>query len=231
MASIRVIVADDQHLFAEGLKHVIEGESGGEIQVIGVADNGSDAVTLACEVLPDLVLMDIRMPNMDGVEATQRIHSELPDVKILVLTTFDDDELAFQALHAGANGFVLKSIEPRDLVSAVKAVNKGVLYVSPSVGFRLLETVRSTSGAQPDSHADLVARISSRISELTLREAEVLALVIRAERNHEIAEKLFVTEKTVKNHISNIYDKLGIHNRLRLISYVAELGIASSTDV
>jgi DNA-binding NarL/FixJ family response regulator len=230
MEPIRVVIADDQHLFAEGLKHVLQGASAGGIQVVGTASNGAEAVELATRHDPDLILMDIRMPEMDGVEATEIIHREHPEVKILVLTTFDDDDLAYRALQCGANGFVLKNIEPEDLVQAVQAVKRGVLYVSPSVGFRLLDNMRSSVAQKVDSQDNLVARISARIPSLTLREAEVLAHVVRADRNQEIAERLFISEKTVKNHISNIYDKLGIHNRLKLIAYVSEIGVLQKSQ-
>ena len=225
MAAISVLIVDDQHLFAEGLKYVLEGESADRIHVIGIADNGKHAVELTQRMLPDVILMDLRMPVMDGVQATEIIHKSHPDIKILILTTFDDDELAVRALHSGANGFVIKDVEPREIVLAVESVSRGALFVSESVGFRLVDQIKPTKETSKELIKERTAMILSRLPSLSLREAEVLALVFSALRNSDIAEMLFISEKTVKNHISNIYDKLGIHNRLQLISQASKLGI------
>lgn len=224
--NISVMIVEDQCLFAEGLQYVLEGESRGQIKVIGIANNGKQAIEMTRQKQPDVILMDIRMPIMDGVEATEVIHRQHPKINIMILTTFDDDELAYQALSCGAKGYVLKSVAPEDLVLAVNAVKQGAIYLSPSVGFKLVDKL------SPPGHADgkegglSTAAILSKIPSLTLREAEILGQVVAAKRNAEIAEKLFISEKTVKNHISNIYDKLGIHNRLQLISYVNGLQIS-----
>ena len=221
MAHMRVIIVDDQNLFAEGLKHIIEGESNRRIEVVGTAQNGAEAVKMAQSLKPDVILMDIRMPVMDGVTATDRIHKQNPDIKIMMLTTFDDDDLVFDALSYGANGYVLKSIDPPDLVLAIDAVRTGAFYVSPSVGYRLINSKKGCSHSQNS----IVAEILVKIPSMTIREAEILEQVVKAGRNNEIAESLNISEKTVRNHISAIYEKLGIHNRLRLMGYLIESGI------
>jgi DNA-binding NarL/FixJ family response regulator len=142
---ISVMIVDDQHLFAESLKYVLQGESQGEIRVIQIAENGSRAVEFVRENQPDVILMDIRMPVMDGVEATKIIHKEFPQVKIMILTTFDDDQLAYEALNCGATGYVLKSIDPPDLVLSVKSVYKGIMFISPSVGYKLVGKMNPAS--------------------------------------------------------------------------------------
>lgn len=229
MQPIRIMIVDDQNLFAEGLKHVIEGESQGRIKILGIAENGKKAVELVNELQPDVILMDIRMPVMDGVQATDIIHTKYPDIKIMILTTFDDEELVFDALSCGANGYVLKNIEPPDLIIAVNAVQTGAFYVSPSVGYRLIDAKKHSSyKSQPNT---LISEILTKLPSLTIREAEIIEQVLKAQRNHEIAENLFISEKTVRNHISAIYDKLQIHNRLRLFHYMAELGITSHNDL
>lgn len=220
MDRARVLIVDDQHLFAEGLKHIVEGESQGRIDVVGVAANGEEAVRMTSELSPEVVLMDVRMPVVDGVEATRRIKSLSADVKVMMLTTFDDDELVYDALGAGANGYVLKIIEPRELVLAVDAVHTGALFVSPSVGYRLVDNVR-----HGDHEADIVGSIARTFPALTVREAEVVAQILRARRNSEIAAALYISEKTVRNHVSAIYEKLGIHNRLQLMTLAVEKGV------
>ena len=227
MEKITALIVDDQSLFAEGLKYVLRGESGGQIDICGIAENGKQSIEMAQRLQPEVILMDIRMPVMDGVEATDIIHRQFPDIKIMILTTFDDDELVFHALSYGARGYVLKSIEPQDLVLSIKAVSKGALYISPSVGFKLIELIKAGEEEREREQMSATAAIVKKIPSLTFREAEVLSLVMGAKRNGDIAAKLYISEKTVKNHISNIYDKLGIHNRLRLMSYINGLGIGS----
>jgi DNA-binding NarL/FixJ family response regulator len=226
---IRVMIVDDQNLFAEGLKYVLEGESKGQIEVIGIAGDGMQGIAMAHRKKPDVVLMDIRMPVMDGVQATDVIHHDHPQMNILILTTFDDDELAYHALSCGAKGYVLKSVAPEDIVLAVNAVTRGAVYLSPSVGFKVVDML-SAPGREGASEPGLSPSvILAKIPTLTLREAEILSQVMAARRNTDIAERLFISEKTVKNHISSIYDKLGIHNRLRLMNYVNGLGIGQET--
>lgn len=223
LQTLRIMIVDDQHLFAEGLKYIIEGESAMRLPVVGIACNGMEAVEMAKQSDPHVIMMDVRMPTMDGVEATRRIKSSNPTVKIMMLTTFDDDELVYDALSAGANGYVLKNVEPHDLVLAIEAVHTGALYVSPSVGFRLVDGGKF--GGHDTHAASVLSTIVAKMPTLTVREAEVLEQVVRAKRNSEIAEALYISEKTVRNHISVIYEKLGVHNRLQLMSLVTGAGI------
>ena len=223
MEQIRVLIADDQHLFVEGLRVVLAGDSGGRIEVVGVAENGLQAVEKAAECRPDVILMDIRMPTMDGVEATGIIRDRFPDIRILILTTFDDDELAVDALSHGATGYVLKDVDPADLVLSIEAVYKGAFYISASVGFKLLDTMHPDSGGSAGGKEAMIARLMDLTPGLTRREVEVLYFAAKAHTNKQIADVLCIAEKTVKNHLFAIYDKLGIHNRLALISHIASL--------
>ena len=216
--TIKVLIVDDQHLFAESLKFVLQGESEGRIEVVGVAENGREAVTMVEENVPDVILMDIRMPVMDGFEATARIHAAYPEIKIMILTTFDDDELAVNALSHGATGYVLKDVDPPDLILSIEAVHKGAFYISPSVGFKLVDIITHEDGAEEKKR--LVPKILQQHPRLTRREAEILFLAARACTNKDIGVQLHISEKTVKNHMSSIYAKLGIHNRLHLINQI-----------
>lgn len=227
---IKVLIVDDQPLFREGLKYILIGESQNRINVVGIAEDGKQAVEMVDRLKPDVVLMDIRMPVMDGVEATGIIHDKHPSIRIMILTTFDDDELVFGALQNGANGYLLKGIEPRDAVLAVEAVHHGMLFVSPAVGLKLVESSHPDEERAEHEIHERAARIVSLTSGLTLREAEVLSLAAGALRNADIAERLGISEKTVKNHMSLAYDKLGIHNRLQLISYLNRLDLPGRTD-
>lgn len=227
MKECHILIVDDQELFAEGLKHVIVIESDGQFVVDAVASDGQAAIELARERRPDVILMDVRMPKMDGVEATRIISREIPETKIMILTTFDDDELVFDALNAGANGYVLKNIDPLDIVPAIEAVRTGGVYISPSVGFRLVGTTRSRADEGNGEH---VREILAAWPVLTIREGEVLEQILRALRNREIAENLFISEKTVRNHISAIYEKLSVRNRLQLMSLASKKGLLSRDD-
>lgn len=222
MSEISVMIVDDQHLFAESLKYVLQGESKGEITVIHIAENGREAVDFMEENQPDVILMDIRMPVMDGVKATEIIHRKYPQVKIMILTTFDDDQLAFEALNCGAVGYVLKSIDPPDLVLSVKSVFKGILFISSSVGCKLVEKMGNPhqSGNNDAEEPALSSKILTRFPLLSIREAEIIVEILKARRNKEIGDSLSISEKTVKNHLSSIYEKLNIHNRIGLINHI-----------
>lgn len=220
METIRVMMADDQDLFAEGIKYILRGESKGEIEVVGIAVNGKEAVEMAAELSPQVILMDIRMPVMDGVKATEIIHGRFPRIKIMILTTFDDDELAFNALSAGARGYILKSVPPKELVAAVRALANDGIYFSSSVGFKLIDRMKPEEPKRGVDHDELVPFLMARLPYVTQREAEILTLVVKGKRNGEISEELFLSEKTIKNYMSSIYDKLGIHNRLKVIGLI-----------
>ena len=216
MERIKVLIVDDQRLFAHGIEIILRSHARDEIAVAGIAENGRQAVRLAERLRPDVILMDVRMPVMDGTEATRRIHAAHPEIKILVLTTFDDDDYVFSALDAGAIGYVLKNVKPAQLVTAIRAVHAGDYFVSPAVGYKLVQ--RAQEGVQVSRrdaarHHGELNFIQSRFESLTRREAEILHLLLRDFDNREIAERLFIAEQTVRNHVSVIYTKLGVGDR------------------
>ena len=221
LSPIKVLIVDDQHLFAESLKFVLQGESKGKIEVVGIAENGREAVAWVEKNKPDVILMDIRMPVMDGVEATASIHATHPEIKIMILTTFDDDELAVNALSHGAMAYILKDVDPPDLILSIEAVFKGAFYISPSVGFKLVDIMRHDTEDDENAEERLILRLLQENKTLTRREAEILFLAARACTNKDIGNRLNISEKTVKNHMSSIYGKLNIHNRLQLIREAA----------
>jgi DNA-binding NarL/FixJ family response regulator len=221
---ISVLLADDQPLLRRGFRMILEAEDG--VTVAGEAGDGAEAVELAHRVRPDVVLMDIRMPGTDGIEATRRITAAEPGVRVLVLTTFDLDEYAFGALRAGASGFLLKDVRPHELVAAVRTVASGDAVVSPRVTRRLLEEYAQQlpvgAGADPD--ADRASRYP-QLSSLTEREREVLAVVAQGLSNTEIAASLFVSETTVKSHVGRILAKLGLRDRVQIVVLAYESGL------
>jgi DNA-binding NarL/FixJ family response regulator len=198
-----------------------------DLHVIGEAANGRDAVEAACRLDPDVVLMDVRMPHMDGVEATRQIIATRSDVLIIVVTTFDIDEYVFAALRAGASGFLLKDAHPTDLLSGIRAVARGDAVVAPSVTRRLLTSYadRLPASGQPDPAQ------RSKLKALTTRELEVLHEVARSLSNAEIAEKLFLTEATVKTHVGRILAKLGLRDRVQIVVFAYETGLITPSQV
>ncbi len=211
MSKARVLIADDQVLFAGSLRVVLEGHAS-EIAVVGVAYDGQEAIDLAAKEQPDVVLMDVRMPRLDGVSATREICRRFPRVKVLMLTTFDDDEYVREALANGAVGYILKNIRPEELVSVIMSVHSGALLPSPSAR----ERGASAAGVR-------VAEVNfllSRFPDLSRREAQVLALVAENLDNYEIADKLGIGEQTVRNYVSRIYSKLGVADRPHAIQLV-----------
>lgn len=222
MGPIKVLIADDQQLFAESLKFVLNQAGRGRIEVAGIAANGTEAISFVESHPVDVVLMDIRMPVMDGVEATAIIHQKYPKLVIMILTTFDDDELAVNALSHGATGYVLKDVDPTDLVRSIEAVHNGAFFISRSIGQKLMDIVKTDDGADAERNDEILAIMNNQPT-LTRREAEVLFLAAKAVTNKEIAESLNISEKTVKNHLSAIFQKLSMRNRLQLIQYVGNL--------
>ena len=214
---IRVLLVDDQALLRAGLRMILENAEG--MEVVGEADDGATATTLAIETTPDVILMDIRMPEVDGLEATRRIRAALPDgPRILILTTFDLDEYVYSALRAGASGFLLKDTLAADLLSAIRVVAKGDAIVAPSVTRRLIERHIGTS-------SDPLPRTKAELGALTEREREVLELIARGLSNAEIAARLFLTEGTVKGHVSRILTKLGLRDRVQAVVFSYECGL------
>jgi DNA-binding NarL/FixJ family response regulator len=217
MTPIRVLLADDQQLVRTGFRMILKDEP--DIEVVGEAENGSIALAEARRLEPDVVVMDIRMPVMDGVEATRRITGDAATpTRILVLTTFDADEYVVEALRAGASGFLLKDVTPDDFVAAVRTVAAGDALLAPSVTRRLLEKLRDRLPAPPDPRQE-------RLGELTDRELEVFRLMARGLSNREIAERLVLAEPTVKTHVSHALLKLDLRDRAQAVVFAYEAGL------
>jgi DNA-binding NarL/FixJ family response regulator len=217
--SIRVLLVDDQALLRKGFRMILEEEPG--IEVVGEAADGDEAVALAAEIQPDVVLMDVRMPGMDGIEATSRIVRAGSKTRVLILTTFDLDEYAFAGLRAGASGFLLKDVPPAGLIAAIQVVARGDAVVSPRVTRRLLDTfAQQLPGSDFDSE-----RSSGELNTLTEREREVLIQMAEGMSNAEIAEYLFVSEATVKSHVGKILTKLGLRDRVQAAVFAFQVGL------
>ena len=213
---IRVLVVDDETLLRSAFSMLIDAQD--DLEVVGEAADGQQAVELAASLNPDVVVMDVRMPGMDGIEATRRIaHDRDAGPRVLILTTFDLDEYVFEALRAGASGFALKSRRPEELLSGIRTVAAGEALLAPSVTRRLIE--HFTDRTQP------TARIPWGLAELTEREREVLVLVARGLSNAELAETLHVTLPTAKTHVSRVLTKLGARDRTQLVILAYESGV------
>jgi DNA-binding NarL/FixJ family response regulator len=215
---VRVLVVDDQALARTGLRMVLEVEP--DLVVVGEASDGVEAVAMAATTSPDVILMDVRMPRMDGLEATRRIvRTDVPGPQVLVLTTFDLDEYVYEALLAGASGFVLKDIPPEQLVDAIRVVASGDALLAPTVTRRLIEEFvrRPPEVARPRPR---------ELDQLTPREAEIMGYVAKGLSNAEIAAQAFVSEPTVKTHIARILMKLGLRDRVQVVVYAYEHGLA-----
>jgi DNA-binding NarL/FixJ family response regulator len=213
--SIGILIADDQTLVRTGFRMILEAEN--DMQVLAEAKDGAEAVEATRRLRPDVVLMDIRMPRMDGLEATRTIFaSASAPPHVLILTTFDLDEYVFDALRAGASGFLLKDVPPEQLIAGIRAVAEGEALLAPTVTRRLIESfVRERQPAEPPPALD----------ELTVREREVLALVARGQSNAEIAGELFVSATTVKTHVAHILSKLGLRDRVQAVVLAYETGL------
>ncbi|MFB4285822.1 MULTISPECIES: response regulator [Nonomuraea] len=212
---IDILLADDQALVRTGFRMILDNAD--DMQVVGEAGDGAQAAEMALELQPDIVLMDVRMPEVDGVEATRRICTGTSRVRVLILTTFDLDEYVYAALHAGASGFLLKDTLAPDLLSAIRVVARGDAVVAPSVTRRLLERYVGIGVAQAIPAASL--------DVLTEREREVLSLIARGLSNTEIAECLFLSEGTVKTHVSRVLAKLGLRDRVQAVVFAYESGL------
>ena len=213
-----LLIADDQALVRVGLRKILENEP--EMTVIGEAANGDDAVASARSLRPDLVLMDIRMPVLDGIEATRRIVRAQPATRVLILTTFGLDTYVYDALRAGASGFMLKDAPPEEIVAAVRIVASGEALLAPAVTRAVIEEfARQPAAAAPGPPPAVV--------ELTPREQEVLALLVRGLSNPEICERLVISEATAKTHVAHILQKLDLRDRVQAVIYAYETGLAA----
>ncbi|NBH02933.1 response regulator transcription factor [Amycolatopsis sp. SID8362] len=210
----RILLADDQQLVRVGLRMIVESQD--DFEVAGEAANGEEAVAMATELRPDLVLMDVRMPVLDGVAATARICAELPDVRVLIITTFDLDEYAYAALRGGASGFLVKDAPSEEMLVAIRGVLRGDSMVSPSVTRRLLDRYLADERDPVDT---------ARLGALTEREKDVLGLVARGLSNGEIAAKLYIGETTVKTHVGRILAKLRLRDRVHAVVFAYESGL------
>jgi NarL family two-component system response regulator LiaR len=210
---MKVIVCDDQATVRDGLVMLLKLEP--DIDIVGTAEDGAEAVEIVADKGPDLILMDLKMPIMNGVEATRQIKTKYPDVKVLVLTTYADDEWVFDAIQAGASGYLLKDTPREDLMKAVRGTVAGKTYVDPSVAGRVLEQVSSRQ-TQP---ATLIT------GKLTEREVEVLRLIAKGLSNTDIADRLFLSDGTVRNHVSAILAKLGVSDRTQAAVIAIQHGL------
>jgi len=212
VSTTRVLIADDHALFRYGLKAMLA--SGENLETVGEASTGEEAVRLAAELRPDVILMDIQMPGLNGIEATRRILKSNPEVGIVVVTMFEEDDSVFAAMRAGARGYVLKGADAGEVLKVVKAVAEGEAHFGPDIARRLTGFFAAPK-----------PRSSEAFPELTSREAEVLDLIARGMSNHDIAQHLYLSQKTVRNHISNIFLKLQVADRAQAIVRAREAGL------
>ena len=216
--STRVVIADDQPMVRAGLRSLLEGEQ--DVVVVAEAVDGEQALRAVRSHRPDVVLMDIRMPNLDGLEATRRLVAEGAAAKVLVLTTFDLDEYVFDALRAGASGFLLKDATAEELIAAVRTLAAGDAILAPAVTRRVIEAFGSVPRREP--------ALARRLAALSPREAEVLRLLARGLSNSEIARELFVSDATAKTHVSNVLAKLELRDRVQAVIFAYESGLLGS---
>ncbi|UUU23885.1 response regulator [Streptomyces sp. DSM 40750] len=219
-STIRVLIADDQQMVRQGFSVLLNTQP--DIDVVGQAVHGLDAIDKVAEVAPDVVLMDIRMPELGGIEATHRITTENPHIRVLVLTTFDLDEYVYEALRAGASGFLLKDASADQLAEAVRVVAAGDALLAPGITRRLIAEF-SRLGTTPR------APLKARVGDLTERETEVLTLIAQGLSNAEIAQRLVVAEQTVKTHVGRILVKLGLRDRTQAAVFAYESGLVRPT--
>jgi DNA-binding NarL/FixJ family response regulator len=213
---VRVLIVDDQALFREGLHTLLSVQP--DFEVVGEAGNGEEALRLAAMLRPNVILMDLRMPVLDGVSATRRLHQLFPECRVIVLTTFDDDELVFDGLRAGAAGYLLKDVSSEKLFEAIRTAARGDYFLLPSITAKVVAEFARLSKPAP--------KITQALAEpLSAREVEILKLVATGASNKEIAESLVIAEGTVKNHLTSIFGKLEVKDRMQAVVKAGEFGI------
>jgi len=218
---IGVLLVDDHTVVRQGLRMFIEMQK--DMEVLGEGSNGIEAVELALRLDPDVILLDLLMPQMDGVEATRKIVDNNPHSRVLILTSFGEDDKVFPAIRAGAHGYLLKDIQPRDLVQAIRETYQGKPQLHPDVARRLMMAISSDAPVNKPKPVSMTKELQG----LTEREREVLEQIARGLTNHEIAEKMVISEKTVKTHVSNLLDKLGLEDRTRAAIWALKHGLGS----
>jgi len=216
MTLIRILLVDDQALFREGLRTLLSAQP--DFDVVGEAADGEEALRRAAELRPSVVLMDLRMPVLDGVAATRRLHVTQPDCRVIALTTFDDDEYVFDALRAGAVGYLLKDASSEKLFEAIRAAARGASFLQPSIAAKVVAEFARLADQSPQRRQPLIEALSDR-------ELEVLRLVATGATNKEIGAALFIAGGTVKNHLTNILGKLGVRDRTQAALKAKELGL------
>lgn len=214
---IRVLICDDQAIVCEGLQVILESDP--QIQVVGIAHDGSEALEKLALLKPDVILMDLKMPGMNGIHATRHIHTHHPEMRVLVLTTYDADEWVFDAIRSGASGYLLKNTAPPALIAAIKGTSQGKTHVDPDVAGKLFTHInRSAVSSLPDME-------QSEVEQLSEREREVLQLMAKGLSNRQISEQLFLSEGTVRNYVSSIFAKLNVTDRTQAALVAMRYGI------
>jgi DNA-binding NarL/FixJ family response regulator len=216
-STIRILLVDDQVLFREALRTLLTVQP--DFEVVGEASNGEEGVRLAVKLNPSVALMDLRMPVLDGVAATRRLKELLPACRVIALTTFDDDELVFEGLRAGAAGFLLKDVSAEKLFEAIRAANRGEVFLLPSITAKVLAEF-SRLARRP-----VASQVDALLEPLSTRELEILRLVATGVSNKEIAENLVIAEGTVKNHLTSIFSKLEVKDRMQAVIRATDLGL------
>lgn len=210
---IKILIADDHLIIRQGLRLILETER--DFELVGEASDGAEAVRLCSQLKPDVVLMDLRMPNMDGLTAIEKLHVEQPDIAVVILTTFNEDALLYRGLQAGARGYLLKDTDRSTLFNTIRAAARGETLLKPEIMSRLLSQANKTTADSKSTEA----------INLTDRELEVLKSVARGERSKEVAMQLGISERTVKAHLASIYNKLGVDSRAAAIAVAAQIGL------
>lgn len=218
MESIKVVVVDDHTLLREGLCTILNMEE--DISVIGEAGNGHEAIEEAKKVKPDIILMDINMPEMNGIDATRKIKESFPEIKIIALTLHDDDQYVFEMVRAGAKGYVLKDVESQELIETIRKVNKGESMMTARVTSKLLDEFNRLSSRKNERN-----KRDELLPQLTQREKEILCLIARGMSNRQIAAELYISEKTVKNHISSLFRKVNVADRTQAALLAIKIGL------